>query len=161
MVADPADATRSLLVDGQSTEGFELGLTGRINPHWSLTGGYAYQDGEIKATQSASIRAGARLAQLPRHSASLWNRYDLNTTWGFGLGWIYRDEIFASTDNTVSLPGFARVDAAIFCRINDRLRAQLNVENVLDRDYFASAHNNNNITPGSPLALRLSVTTRF
>ncbi len=161
VVADPADATRSLLVDGQSTEGFELGLTGRINPHWSLTGGYAYQDGEIKATQSASIRAGARLAQLPRHSASLWNRYDLNTTWGFGLGWIYRDEIFASTDNTVSLPGFARVDAAIFCRINDRLRAQLNVENVLDRDYFASAHNNNNITPGSPLALRLSVTTRF
>ena len=161
VVADPADATRSILVDGQSTEGFELGLSGRINSRWSLTGGYAYQDGEIKATQSATIRAGARLAQLPRHSASLWNRYDLNATWGFGLGWIYRDGIYASTDNTVSLPGFARVDAALFCRINDRLRAQLNIENVLDRDYYASAHNNNNITPGSPPALRLSLSTRF
>lgn len=161
VVADPADATRSILVDGQGTEGLELGLSGRINSRWSLTGGYAYQDGEIKVTQSATIRAGARLAQLPRHSASLWNRYELNATWGLGLGWIYRDEIYASTDNTVSLPGFARVDAAIFCRINDRLRAQLNVENLLDRDYYASAHNNNNITPGSPLAVRLSVTTRF
>jgi catecholate siderophore receptor len=161
VVTDPADVTRSILVDGQSTEGFELGLSGRINTRWSITGGYAYQEGEIKATQSATIQAGARLAQLPRHSASLWNRYDLNATWGFGLGWIYRGEIYASTDNTVSLPGFARVDAAIFCRINDRLRAQLNVENVLDRDYYATAHSNNNLTPGSPLALRLSVTARF
>ena len=59
------------------------------------------------------------------------------------------------------IPGFNRLDAAVFCRVNDRLRAQLNVENLLDREYFASAHNNNNITPGSPLAVRLSVSTRF
>jgi catecholate siderophore receptor len=41
------------------------------------------------------------------------------------------------------------------------LRAQLNVENLLDRAYFASAHSNTNITPGSPRALRLGLTTRF
>jgi len=161
VVADPADATRSILVDGQRTEGLELGLAGRVQERWSVTAGYAYQEGEILSTQSATIRAGARLAQLPRHSASLWNRIDLDDRWGFGLGWIYRGEIFSSTDNTVRVPGFARVDAALFCKVNDRIRAQLNVENLLDREYFASAHNNNNITPGSPLAVRLSVTTRF
>lgn len=161
VVADPTDATRSILVDGQRAEGLELGLAGRVHERWSVTAGYAYQEGEILATQSATVRAGARLAQLPRHSASLWNRVDLDARWGLGLGWVYRGAIFASTDNTVSLPGFARVDAAVFCKLSDRLRAQLNVENLLDHEYHASAHNNNNITPGSPRAVRLSVTTRF
>jgi catecholate siderophore receptor len=161
VITDPADPTRSLLVDGQRTEGVELGLTGRLSKNWSLAGGYAYQDGRILATQSATVVAGRRLAQLPRHTFSLWNRYDFNRTWGAGLGVIYRDAIFASADNTVTLPSFVRLDAAVFWRLNDRVRAQLNVENLLDRHYYAAAHSNNNITPGSPRALRLSLTTAF
>ena len=161
VITDPADPARSLLVDGQRAEGVEVGLTGRISRRWSVAGGYAYQDGHILTTQSATIVAGRRLAQLPRHTLSLWNRYDFNRTWGAGLGAIYRDAIFASIDNAVTLPSFVRFDAAVFWRVNDRFRAQLNVENVLDRGYYASAHSNNNITPGSPRAFRLSLTTAF
>lgn len=160
-VTDPADSTRSILVDGQRAKGLELGLTGRITRNWSISGGYAYQDGEILSTQSATVKAGARLAQLPRQTISLWNRYDLNRDWGFGLGAIYRDAIFASTDNTVRLPGFVRFDAAVFHRLNDHVRAQINIENLLDRDYSSTANSNTNITPGSPRAVRLSVTTTF
>ncbi|MDP3073865.1 MAG: TonB-dependent siderophore receptor [Opitutaceae bacterium] len=160
-ITDPANPTRSLLVDGQRAKGVELGLTGRLTANWSVVGGYAYQDGTIKTTQSATVVAGARLAQLPRHTFSLWHRYDLNRQWGLGLGTIYRDAMFASTDNTVRLPGFARYDAALFHRFGTRFRAQLNVENLFDRDYYATAHSNTNITPGSPRAFRVSLTTRF
>jgi catecholate siderophore receptor len=38
---------------------------------------------------------------------------------------------------------------------------QVNVENLFDEDYYASAHNNTNITPGSPRAIRFALTTRF
>jgi catecholate siderophore receptor len=161
VITDPADPTKSLLVDGQRTEGVEVGLTGRISRRWSVAGGYAYQDGRILTTQSATIVAGRRLAQLPRHTLSLWNRYDFNRSWGLGLGAIYRDEIFASADNAVTLPSFVRLDAAVFWRVSERFRAQLNVENLLDRAYYASAHSNNNITPGSPRAFRVSLTTAF
>jgi len=160
-ITDPTDSTKSLLVDGQRAKGLELGLTGRVSRNWSIAGGYAYQDGEILSTQSTTVKAGARLAQLPRHTISLWNRYDLNKDWGFGLGAIYRDEIYASTDNTLRIPSFVRFDAAAFYRLNDRVRAQLNVENLLDRDYFSAANSNSNITPGSPRAFRVSVTTTF
>lgn len=160
-ITDPADPTRMLLVNGQRASGLELGVTGRLSKNWSVAGGYAYQDGEIKTTQSATIVEGARLAQLPRHTFSLWNRYDFDARWGVGLGVIYRDEIFANVDNRVTIPGFVRVDAALFWRINESVRAQLNVENLLDREYFVSAHNNTNITPGSPVAVRASITTRF
>ncbi len=161
VIADPADATKSLLVDGQQAKGVELGVTGRITKRWSVAGGYAYQDGRIKTTQSATVFAGARLAQLPRHTFSLWNRYDLNQRWGVGLGAIYRDEIYAATDNTVKLPSFIRFDMAVFCRLSQKVRAQLNLENVFDRDYYATANSNTNITPGSPRAIRVSLTTGF
>lgn len=156
-VADPSDPTRLILVDGDRAEGLEVSFVGRLASNWSVVGSYAFQDGRYLA----GSEAGRRLAQLPRHTAALWNRYDFNPRWGAGLGLIHRGEFFASSDNRVTVPGFTRLDAALFCRLSDRLRAQLNVENLLDRDYIATAHNNNNLTPGSPRALRVSVTTTF
>ena len=156
-VTDPADPTRLVLVKGQRSKGVELGAEGVVRPGWTLVGGYAYQDGEITQTQSATVRAGARLAQLPKHSASLWNRVDVTPRLGLGLGVIYRSAMFASTDNTVTLPGFTRVDGALYYKVSDQVSAQLNVENLFDKRYYASANSNTNITPGSPRAVRLSL----
>jgi catecholate siderophore receptor len=160
-IPDPTDPTVSLLVDGQRTKGVELGLGGYVTRAWSVMGAYAYQAGEITRTQSATVLAGATLAQLPKNTFSLWNKYDLTQRWAAGLGVIHRGEIFTSTDNTVILPAFTRVDSAVYYAITPRLRAQINVENLLDEKYYASAHSNNNITPGSPRAVRVTLTTRF
>ena len=54
-----------------------------------------------------------------------------------------------------------RVDAGVFFNLNSKLQAQLNVENLLDKDYYASAHSNTNITPGSPRAARVALTTHL
>ncbi len=160
-VPDPLDPARSLLVDGQRTVGLEVELGGKVSERWSLFAGYALQDGEITRSLSSAALAGARLAQVPRHSFSLWNRYDVTQTWGVGLGVIAQGDRFVATDNLVALPAFARVDTALFVRLTPRVRAQINVENLLDERYYSSAHNNNNITPGSPRALRVSLTTGF
>jgi catecholate siderophore receptor len=69
--------------------------------------------------------------------------------------------MFAAADNLVTLPGFTRVDAGVFFTPSDRWRLQMNVENLLDEKYYANANSNNNISPGSPLAVRAAVTTRF
>jgi catecholate siderophore receptor len=161
IVPDPVDPTVSLLVDAQRTKGVELGVGGFIAPRWSISGGYAYQDGEITRSLSATVQAGAILAQLPKHSFSLWNKVDFASRWSAALGIISRADMFTSTDNTVRLPGYVRVDAAVFYTLRAGIRAQVNLENLLDEHYFASAHNNTNITPGSPRALRVSLTTRF
>jgi catecholate siderophore receptor len=155
-IPDPNDPAVSILVDGQRTEGFEFGVSGQVSESWSIQGGYAYQDGRL--TDKAG---GTTLAQLPKHVASLWNRYDFTPAWGVGLGVVYQTEMFAAADNLVELPGFTRVDAGVFYTPHERLRMQLNVENLLDERYYPNAHNNNNITPGSPPALRASVTASF
>lgn len=160
-VTDPADSTRMLLVDGQYTEGVELGLAGRITDRWQVMGGYARQSGEITTTQSSTAIEGNRLAQLPRHSASLWNRYDFNDSFGAGLGVVHRGEIYANVDNKVALPAFTRVDAALYWTLSPSLQLQLNVENLGNTRYFASAHSNNNISPGAPRSAWVSLNFRY
>jgi catecholate siderophore receptor len=91
----------------------------------------------------------------------MWNKFVLSDRWGMGFGLLHRGDIFTSTDNTVTLSAFTRVDAAVFWTLSRQLRAQVNVENLFDTSYYAFAHSNNNITPGSPLAVRIALTTRF
>jgi catecholate siderophore receptor len=166
-VVDPLDSSKLILLSGDSqrVRGVELGLSGKITENWSVMGGIAFQDGEItkdiKTSPSATLPKGTILAQVPRRTFSLWNRYDFNSNWGVGLGVISRSSMYASTSNNVSLPGFARVDGAVFYRVNETLRMQLNIENLFDKNYFASAHSDTNITPGSPRAFNLGINLDF
>jgi catecholate siderophore receptor len=161
LVRDPNDATVSHLVDGARTTGYEIEISGRVAPPWTVHGGYAYQDAEIVESDSPSRPVGARLGQVPRHTFALWNRYDPSPTWGVGLGVISRSDSYVATDNAVVLPGFTRVDAALFLRLTSQLRAQVNVENLFDTRYYWAAHSNNNIAPGSPRALRVTLSAGF
>jgi catecholate siderophore receptor len=101
------------------------------------------------------------VAQVPKHTVSLWNRYNVNDAWAVAAGLVYRDRIYPSSDNTVTVPGFTRVDGAVFYKVNKTVSVQLNVENLFDKKYYASAHSNDNITPGSPRAVRLGLNAKF
>ncbi len=161
VVPDPSNPAVSILVDGQRSKGVEIGGRGQITPEWSIVGAYTHIEAEITKAQSATVLAGNRLANVAEDSASLWNRYDFTPKFGAGLGVIWQGDRFAATDNTQVLPSFTRVDAALYYAVNDKVDVQLNVENLFDEDYFASANSNNNITPGSPRAFRVALTSRF
>jgi catecholate siderophore receptor len=157
------------LVDGQETHGVELGLTGKLTDKWSIFGGYAYQDGEITKQQglnssSSRILKGAELGQTPSHTFSVWNRYDFNETWGAALGVVSRSEMYATTptaSQSTVLPGYTRLDAAVYGKFSKNLRLQVNLENLTNKEYALSAHNNNNIVPGSPLTGRATLIYNF
>ncbi len=155
--SDPADPSRTVQTGSQRTKGFELGATGNVTAAWQIAGGYANQDAYITSRTSAAA-PGARVPLVPRNTVSLWNRYQIAPRFGLGAGVIYQDRMFAAIDDAVTLPSFTRVDAAAYVTLTRNLRAQLNVENVFDRRYFITSHSNNNISPGSPRALRVSLT---
>ena len=157
---DPNDPTRIVQTGSQRTNGFEVGVNGSVTRDWSVAGGYAYQDAFITSA-TAAARAGARVAQAPRHTFSLWNNYRFHPRWAAGLGLIRRSDMFAAVDNTVVLPGYTRADAAVFFNLTERWRLQANAENLFDRRYYLNADGNNNISPGSPRAVRVGLTARF
>jgi catecholate siderophore receptor len=157
---DPNDPTRIVQTGSTRTRGLELGFIGSVTRAWAVSGGYAYQDAFIRSTTTAAV-AGAKVASVPRHNITLWNKYALSPKLGIGLGMIYRSEIFAAVSNTVVLPGYTRFDAAVFYTVNKQWTLQANVENLLDRKYYSNADSNTNISPGSPFAVRLMVRTNF
>jgi catecholate siderophore receptor len=69
--------------------------------------------------------------------------------------------MFAAVDNTVTLPGYTRADAAVFFALTERVRLQMNFENLLDKAYYLNADSNANISPGSPRTVRAGLTARF
>ncbi len=84
------------------------------------------------------------MAQLPKHSISLWNKYDVTTRLATALGVLYRSDVFTSTDNLGVLPNWTRVDAAVYHNVTSMLRPQINIENLFDEDYYLNAHSNTN-----------------
>jgi catecholate siderophore receptor len=157
---DPNDPTRIIQTGSQRSSGFEAGLTGTILPRWSVSGGYAYQNARITSTTTAAI-AGKQVGQVPHNTFSLWNKYQLTSRLGAGLGLIYRSYMFATVDNTVTLPGYLKADAAVFYNFNEHWRLQANLENVTNVRYYANADSNTNISPGAPRGVKVGLVARF
>ena len=157
---DPNDPTRVVQTGRTRSNGYEAGLNGRIMGAWRITGGYAYQDAFISsATTNAAL--GARVAQVPRHTFSAWNNYQVRPRLSVGLGIIRRSDMYAAVDNTVILPAYTRFDTAVFYSFTEKMRIQANVENIFNKKYYINADGNTNITPGSSRAIRIGVITRF
>ncbi len=96
----------------QEVKGFELGLTGKITPAWTVSAGYTYLDDRIKQSFSNcavpttttgvptgvvcpvgvtaalpvlnTVAVGQQVVFVPKHSASLFTTYDLSN-WIGGL----------------------------------------------------------------------------
>jgi catecholate siderophore receptor len=153
---DPQNPSRIVQTGSQRSRGVEFGVLGQMTDRWQVAGGYAWQDAEITSRTSAAA-PGQQVALTPHNMVSLWNKVRLDGRWSLGLGVIHQSKSFAAIDNTVTLPGFTRVDAAVFVQLTERIRAQANIENLFDAGYVATAQGNNNILPGSPRAVRISL----
>ena len=155
---DPLNPLASINIGKTRTQGVELAATGKITSHWQVHGGYSYQDAKLVGNDSV------RLGQVPKHQASLWNRYDLHSNFAVGLGIIHQSSQFAAirtTANTTKLPAFTRIDAAFYYDVSDTVKLQMNIENLFDTNYYSDAHNNNNISTGAPINGRFTIRAQF
>jgi len=113
---------------------------------------------------TGAVLKGAELAQTPDRTLSLWNKYEINDMWAVALGVVSTSERLAAlptaTTSTV-MPGYTRYDAAVFGKLSEKLQLQLNIENLTNKEYALFAHNNNNITPGSPITGRATLIYNF
>ena len=176
LITDPnSPVANSILVDSQETKGIELGLSGDITDKWSVFGGIALQNGEITKDiltfNAAGVRTpgsdtpkGTELAQTPDRTLSLWNKYEINDMWAVALGIVSTSDRYAqlpTASQSTVLPGYTRYDAAIFGQLNEKLRLQINLENLTNKEYALYSHTNNNITPGSPITGRATLIYNF
>jgi catecholate siderophore receptor len=111
--------------------------------------------------QTSAAPVGRRAALTPDLTASLWNKFEMTPRVSVGLGVVHQSEMYTSISNAVTLPGFTRVDGAVFLKVGEDYRLQLNVENLGDITWSPTSHGDNNIQPGAPRTVRVSISRGF
>ncbi len=155
-VAD--DDPETLDVIDSEISGFELQLQGQVADNWFILAGYGNLDGE---QVNRSGPTGRRPRELPENMFSVWNSFQVSDQFGLGLGLTYQDSSFINNGNTAVLPSYTRIDAAAFYEVSDRLRVQVNLENVTDELYFPNSHSTHQATVGAPLNARVAIIGRY
>lgn len=117
-------------------QGAEFEITGAITPQWDLIAGYTYLDTEVERGDIPNT-----FALMPHNSVNLWTQYAFAP--GFLGGWhvgggvtAMSDFHTASNNPRVEAPGYAVVDAMVGYDFTPRLKGQVNVNNLFDRDYY-------------------------
>jgi iron complex outermembrane receptor protein len=77
---------------------------------------------------------------------------------GLGTGLKYVDERAGQTANTAfSMGSYTVVDLLSFYKVNDKVRLNLDVKNLFDRDYEEGAFGNVYAYPGAPRTVQVGI----
>ncbi|MDB6095115.1 MAG: ferrichrome-iron receptor [Verrucomicrobia bacterium] len=145
------------------SRGTELSLNYQPVPHVQMQVGYIYDDTYVSASANPA-EVGARLDNAPRHSFNFWGRYNVPAGalrgLGVGLGVIYvgdRNGILINDPaHAMTIPSNTRMDFAVYYRWK-RYDFAINVNNVTDLSYIASANANTDVVPGDPRKITASL----
>ena len=170
-VEDPDNPNFSINGGKLRSRGFEFDVTGELTPGWQVIANYAFTDTEV--IESDNLPVGNRFRNVPLHSASLWSSYSFQSGsglegFGFGAGLRGLTDRLGDNAGTFELDGFAVADAALWYRdtltvhgYEMPIKAQINVQNIFDKEYYESAVSTANVIPGAPRTVFGSISVRF
>lgn len=162
---DPLDVNRLVERGAQRSRGFEFEASGFISANWQFNAGYSYIDAIIKADFNPEL-VGQRVQNTPKHSASLWTRYNLESQKikgiGFGAGVQYSGTKLPLYIRDFELPAYTLFDAAIYYSpAGSKVQLAANLNNILNKTYWVGAQNYLRLFPGTPRNIMLNVTYRI
>ena len=145
------------------SHGLELELQHQFTDHLRVNANYTYTDASI--VESEVEAKGARLKNIPKHTANLSADYQFNLV-GHAAGLIgnlnyYGKRSANYIDNGSSLPEFTVVNLGGYVQVRPDVRVQLNIENLFDRDYYVASYTNNWVQPGEPLKATATIQWTF
>ncbi|WP_150722364.1 TonB-dependent receptor [Pandoraea capi] len=128
----------------QRVRGAELGWAGSLTNHWRVFGGYSYLNAITTDAGPAAApgSSGLPMVMVPKHNLTLWTDYEVMPKLTLGAGMTLSSLTYASVSSTVRkwTPGYARFDAMATYRVSRTVDVQLNVQNIFDKKYYASAY---------------------
>ncbi|MEH6641324.1 TonB-dependent siderophore receptor [Vreelandella glaciei] len=162
--AAPADtsASYSESVGKMRIQGAEFEVTGSLTDQWEVIAGYTYLDTEVK--RSSSARADGIFLLMPHNIVNVWTQYDFagDTLGGLRIGGGVTAMSGFESSSGIEAPGYAVVDAMIAYDFTSQLSGQLNINNLLDRDYYNRVGGVNTFNmPGAPANMVASLRYDF
>lgn len=172
--ADPLDPRNTVQIGEQRSRGLEFDLNFQPFRNWNTILTYAFTDARITDDTTRNVagqfvQIGNQLQGTPRHTGSLWTSYEFDRGalrgFGGGAGVFLVGERFGDNAHTFTVPGYGRVDAAVFYKIYSReklrYRISFNLNNVFDKLYYSGVRGRYSIEPGAPLNGQLTFQAIF
>ncbi|WP_280124747.1 TonB-dependent siderophore receptor [Pseudomonas amygdali] len=136
--ADGTAITTYNVASGKTrNRGAEFEVSGKLLPNWDVMAGYTYMETEVLSGDAVTT-----FQTMPKHQASLWNKYTIVggplEGLAIGSGVTAMSHFYMDTSTyRVAAPGYATVDAKLSYPITKKLTATLDATNLLNRDYYS------------------------
>ncbi|MEJ7806323.1 MAG: TonB-dependent receptor, partial [Telluria sp.] len=148
----PIDAAANIYsqLGKRRVQGVELGMVGQFTKAWQVTAGVAKMKATvIRGSTTGNTTTGADTRWSPELTATLWSSYNVNNKLTVGGGWRYSSEQKRLVDPTADvtrqnvqrIDSYAVADAMLSYKVAKNLSLQLNVYNLLDKDYVNTLNN--------------------
>ncbi|WP_315830781.1 TonB-dependent siderophore receptor [Bradyrhizobium prioriisuperbiae] len=158
LTVDPAHVGFSLQTGEARSRGLELEATASLTNGLKMIASYTYTDTETtKSTTLANV--GKQLINVPRNQAALWGDYTFQdgkaAGFGFGAGVRYIGTSNGDAANTLLIPDYTLVDAAVhydLSNLDPKLRGTrvaINVNNLFNKEYVSTCQSINACFYGS------------
>ncbi|MDF2192040.1 TonB-dependent receptor [Paraflavitalea sp. CAU 1676] len=163
---DPANPDLLVSRGAERSRGFEMDIAGFIVPYWQFNASYSYIDATIRNDRDKSL-IGARKQNTPIHSGNIWTRYNFEQVTllrdiGIGAGMQYSGDKVPWFTRSFTIPAYTLLDAAIYYTPSkSNLQLALNINNVLDEEYWIGAQNYLRLFPGAPRNILFTATYKF
>ena len=163
---DPVDPNLLIERGAQRSRGIETEVAGYILSTWQVSAAYSYVNAVVTQDNNASL-IGKRVQNTPIQSANVWTRYDLKNSGvfkgiGLGAGVQYSGDKLPLYIRDFTLPAYTLVNAAIYYSpLKSNMQLAINVNNLLNKDYWVGAQNYLRLFPGAPRNIMFNITYRF
>ena len=157
-------ATNIFGLDGeQRNRGLEINTFGELTDHVRILGGVAFQDAKLTKTRGGLLD-GQTAQGVPKVQVNLGAEWDVLALSGLTLtsDLNYTGSQYTQTSNNFKIPSYAVLDIGgrYSFKANDYpITIRANLDNVFDKDYWATA--NRGLGLGAPRRLSLSATIDF
>jgi len=151
---DPDDPTVVLQIGKVRARGVEVEAAGEVLPGWRVNGGYSYTKTKYLEDQNPSFEGLPLVPIIPEHMVKLFTNYEapegflkgasigggvtwFSETWG-GNPAVRNAAGTVTTLSTIVRQGsYAVIDLRAGYKVNDQISLSVNVNNLLDRTYYA------------------------
>jgi len=160
LTADPVNSLFRVQTGEQQSKGLELELSGEVARGLSLNASYAYTDAFVSEDNSTPV--GTPLVNVPTHAGGVMANYRVGggplAGLSFGASVYSLGKRRVALFSPFQLDGYTRVDVFATFRVAG-WRAQINVKNAGDEQYFDST--SFNIHPQAPRQVVIGLTRGF
>jgi iron complex outermembrane receptor protein len=146
LTTDPTNPFLSGQIGEVRVRGIEFDARASLSNEIDIVGGYTHLRPIVTSSYEGNV--GKEVVNIPRDYASLWGFYTFRNGpaagFGIGLGARYIGESFGDTANTMVIPGYGLMDAAISYDFSylgkqyDGLKLQVNATNLFDKYYVST-----------------------